>query len=528
MRLGRWELVRALGRGGMGEVWLARDPSSGQEAALKLLLHDPLDAESMLRFTREAQALRGLRHPAIVPWLESGRSERGPWIAMEHCPGGSLEERIRVEPLGVRQAAEIARDLAEALAHAHAAGVLHRDVKPANVLFDRGGNPRLGDFGLARPLARGGSVTGTGTIMGSPGYIAPEQVRGDKAQLGPATDVYGLGATLFHMLVGGPPFTAPSVLATLEAVLSVPPSAPSSLRAGIPAGLDAIVLRCLAKSPQDRYPSALALREALQGFLSGGPPAPAVAPRARASVRAAVAVGLVVAVGAFLATRPGEEAEEPHPAGAAATISSSTRGDVASQGRARAEYPAAWWEPKRRFMDWEVLPHQAAPGEVIISRHTELRALDSLSPPGFELHRRRYACLMAFWQAMKYPEGPEDARAEGSWPHTRADVAGWIGQRALRAGEHAEAEMRRLGIEWVSYQGEQIPYGPAGENQLRALIEAACRAKLDQNPEVRRVLLATGDLRLRPDHRNPLKPGIDAWPFHEIWMQLREELRRAE
>ena len=286
----------------MGEVWLARDPARGEEAALKLLFPHALDAEQLLRFEREEQALRALRHPGIVAWLETGRSERGPWIAMELCPGGSLGRRVAAEgPLEPREAAEIARDLAAALAAVHEAGLLHRDLKPGNVLLDRDGRPRLADFGLARAVGRGESLTATGAVLGSPGYMAPEQVTGEKERLGPATDVYGLGATLYCLLSGAPPFAGPTALACLEAVLRDAPSPPSARRPGVPPGLDAIVLRCLARSPADRYPSAHALRASLEGWLAANQ----AAPRARGRARGRVLTGGLVVLGtvAFVAWR---------------------------------------------------------------------------------------------------------------------------------------------------------------------------------------------------------------------------------
>lgn len=297
MRVGRWELVKLLGRGGMGEVWLGRDAERGEEVAIKRLLSAAPDSDGLLRFQREAQALLRLRDPAVVAWRGAGQDEAGrPWVAMELVRGGTLEDLvIRAGPLPPRRAVELARDLCGGLAAVHASGVLHRDLKPANVLLDEGQRPKLTDFGLTRPIARGGSQTETGAIMGSPGYMPPEQVTGSKEDLGPATDVYGLGAVLFFLLTGQAPFRGESVLRCLESILRDPPPAPSQRRPGVPAALDAIVLRCLSRSPAGRYPSARALQGALQGWLE-------VERRGGRADRAARAWILPAALGALAGT----------------------------------------------------------------------------------------------------------------------------------------------------------------------------------------------------------------------------------
>ena len=255
----------------MAEVWLGHDPASGQECALKRMRPEWLvDEESRERFQREARVLSGFRHPGLVGWLETGWDEQGaPWIAMELLPGGTLRARVEQRgPLPPREAAGLGRDLARTLADVHARGVLHRDLKPDNVLFDAQGRPRLSDFGLARPLFQGRSLTAEGAILGSPGYLAPEQILGEKAHLGPGTDVFGLGATLYFALTGAPPFDGPTPVARFQAALTEDPAPPSRLRPGVPAVLDAIVLRCLARAPQARFPSAFALAAALESCLA--------------------------------------------------------------------------------------------------------------------------------------------------------------------------------------------------------------------------------------------------------------------
>lgn len=208
-------------------------------------------------------------------------------------------------------------------------------------------------------------------------------------------------------------------------------------------------------------------------------------------------------------------------------------GDVApvASPAGRAGYPAHWWQevPREEAKSWEILPQEAGPGEVILSKRNELGLLSNFTRAPFTFRGRRYESLEGFWQAMKYPEGPDDPRnAEGTtWKLTREQVAGLVAFEAHAAGKAAEENMKKLGIEWVSFEGERIAYKGEGKARHLELIEAATRAKLEQNPEVKQVLLATGDLVLEPDHhQRPDDPP--AWRYYEIWMRLRAELRKPE
>ncbi len=197
----------------------------------------------------------------------------------------------------------------------------------------------------------------------------------------------------------------------------------------------------------------------------------------------------------------------------------------------RARYPAHWWAPvpKEGAPDWEVLPQEAGPGEVIVSKRHELGLLSNFAPTPFTLHGRRYASVEGFWQMMLYPEGPGDPRARFpglEWPHTREQVAGMTAFEAKRAGDLAERNMRAMGIGWATFEGRRFPYRSAKPGRHHALVLAAMRAKLEQNPEVGKVLLATGDLVLRPDHRQAADDPPE-WRYCEIWMRMREELRRG-
>ncbi|MGE0707075.1 MAG: serine/threonine-protein kinase [Planctomycetota bacterium] len=320
-RVGPYELVAELGRGGMGAVYRARGPD-GAEVALKVV-HAAGDARALARLRREADALARLEHPHVARVLATGEHEGRPWVAMELYPGPSLAEELRRrQRLEPRRAAEVALALARALAHAHARGLLHRDLKPDNVIFDARGAPRLTDFGLTRDLSgEQEKLTRTGTVLGTPGYWAPEQAMGGlEAPIGPPADVYALGATLYACLTGRPPFDGDSHLELLAATVSRTPEPPSRLVAGLDPALEDLCLRCLEKDPGDRPPSAEALADALEGWLAG-----ASAPRrAWPVLLAAAALGAGLLGAAQLVPGFGgapEAAPEPAPSRAAASPS---------------------------------------------------------------------------------------------------------------------------------------------------------------------------------------------------------------
>ncbi len=190
-------------------------------------------------------------------------------------------------------------------------------------------------------------------------------------------------------------------------------------------------------------------------------------------------------------------------------------------------YPAHWWQPVPTAEGawWEILPQAAGPGEVVLSKRNELGLLSNFAVTPFDYRGRRYASLEGLWQSMKYPEGSDDPRAEHpglDWPHTRAEVAAMVAFEAKAAGDRAEANMRAMGIDWVSFEGERIDYRGTGRSRHYQIIEAATRAKIHQNPEVLEVLLATGDLVLRPDHVTD-EDAPPAWRYFEIYMKIRGE-----
>jgi hypothetical protein len=270
-RIGHYAIERELARGGMGVVYVARHMTLGRQVALKLMLDGVASARSRRRFETEATVVAQLNHPGIVKIHEVGMHGDDPYIVMDLIDGESLEDRIaRDGPLDPQVAARICRILAHALEHAHARDVLHRDIKPANILIASDGRPLITDFGLAKDLSEEREkMTRTGQMLGTPAYLPPEQAVGRLKDIGPWSDVYSLGATLFSMLTGEPPFKTNTLMATLAAVVSTDPDPPSAEVKGVPPDLDAITLRCLEKATEARYPNAAALAQDLERFLSG-------------------------------------------------------------------------------------------------------------------------------------------------------------------------------------------------------------------------------------------------------------------
>ncbi len=267
---GDYDVLHELGRGGMGVVYEARQRSLNRRVAVKMLLAGAwARPEFAPRFRAEAESVARLRHPGIVTIHEIGELEGQPFFAMELMAGPSLSELVRTQPLPPKRAARYVRLVAEAIAHAHAAGVLHRDLKPSNVLLDESDQPRVTDFGLAKQLDSNAELTRTGELVGSPNYLPPEQVSG--GQVTAAGDIYSLGAILYQLLTARPPFVADTVAATLHQVLHSEPVAPRLLNAAVPRDLETIGLKCLHKEPSRRYASAAELAADLARFEAGEP-----------------------------------------------------------------------------------------------------------------------------------------------------------------------------------------------------------------------------------------------------------------
>jgi len=269
---GSYDLLSEIGRGGMGVVYKARQQALDRTVAVKMILSQHLAAPEMVRrFRLEARAAARLEHSNIVHIHEVGCLNGQHYLVMEYVDGGNLAQRIAQGPFDPLEAARILAEIARAVDHLHQAGIVHRDLKPSNVLMDEQGHPHVTDFGLAKLFEPGSETTATAGIAGTASYMAPEQAAGHNAQLGPAADVYGLGAILYEMLTGRPPFSGENVLDVLLDVVSREAASPRRLRADVPVELELICMRCLSKRPEDRYDSAGALADDLERFVRGEP-----------------------------------------------------------------------------------------------------------------------------------------------------------------------------------------------------------------------------------------------------------------
>jgi hypothetical protein len=271
-----YEILGQLGRGGMGVVYQARQREAHRIIALKMILA-AADAgpQVLARFRVEIEAVARLHHPHIVPIYEVGEHGGRPYFSMEFADDGSLAQKLAGVPFPARRAAELLELLARAIHYAHQRGVIHRDLTPANVLLMADGTPKITDFGLAKILLgelgepgalAPGARTQSGAILGTPSYMPPEQAAGRHKDIGPAGDVYALGAILYEMLTGRPPVRAETPLETLRQVLSQEPVPPSRLQAGLPRDLVTVCLKCLEKEPRKRYTTALTLAEDMHAF----------------------------------------------------------------------------------------------------------------------------------------------------------------------------------------------------------------------------------------------------------------------
>ena len=270
--LGDYELLEEVGRGGQGVVFRARQKSLNRTVALKVISLGQWASEAHLkRFRREAEAAASLDHPGIVPIHEVGERDGSCYFSMKFVEGGQLDEVVRRKPTSVRQAAELIAKVARTVHYAHEHGILHRDIKPGNILLDKNGEPHLTDFGLARLLDTQSSVTRTIDVLGTPSYMAPEQAAGETTKLSKATDVYGLGAVLYQLLTGQPPFAGGTTYETIRLLRDTEPRPPRLLNPKIDRDLSTICLKCLEKDPQRRYSSALALAEDLEHWLKHEP-----------------------------------------------------------------------------------------------------------------------------------------------------------------------------------------------------------------------------------------------------------------
>jgi tRNA A-37 threonylcarbamoyl transferase component Bud32 len=271
-QFGDYELLGTLGRGGMGVVYKARQTSLKRLVAIKMILASQLAGEQEIhRFHTEAQAAAGLRHPHILQIYEAGQLLGQHYFAMQYVDGPDLAQLLKKGPLSAEESAQYALAVARAVAYLHEHGIVHRDLKPSNILLDDQRCPYVTDFGLVKMLETGGNATSTGMIVGTPSYMAPEQAAGRNREVGPLSDVYSLGAILYEMLTGRPPFSEPTPFDTLVQVLEGEPELPRALNPRVPRALELICLKALAKSPERRYQSAAEFADDLRCFLCGEP-----------------------------------------------------------------------------------------------------------------------------------------------------------------------------------------------------------------------------------------------------------------
>ncbi len=309
-RCGSYELLGEIARGGMGIVFRARHAILGRCYAVKRLLFGAGASRVRIRrFMREARTLARLRHPGIVSIHEVDFADGAPYLVMDLVEGGSLAQRLATDgPMEPRKAAALVHRLASAVDYLHAEGVVHRDLKPGNILMEPHGQPRIGDFGLAADLESAEQLTQTGAVIGTLAYMAPEQVQGHNELVGPSCDIYALGAILFELLVGRPPFVGTQRMELAQRIIERGVEPPHRIQPSIPASLSAIVERALAKTPSGRYPNAAALAADLQRFLGGIPvlARPISRPERvllwirRHPTRFSVGVGLALLAGALL------------------------------------------------------------------------------------------------------------------------------------------------------------------------------------------------------------------------------------
>lgn len=298
-RLGRFELYEILGQGAFGRVWKAYDPRLDRYVALKVPTFGLDEGPKVQRFLAEAKAAARLHHPHIVPTYESGHSDGRYFIAAQFVAGQPLSQRISQSPPDVRLAAEWIRQLAQALAYAHAEGIVHRDIKPDNIMLDEKGTPQILDFGLAKRVGDNAAMTTDGSLLGTPAYMPPEQAKGELSAIGPHSDQYSLGAVFYELLSGKRPFEG-TLHSVISQVIAAEPTAPRAMRPEIPADLEAICLKAMSKEPAQRYPTIADLAADLDRWLRGDTtlarPVSAVERFWRWRRRAPLVAGLTIAV----------------------------------------------------------------------------------------------------------------------------------------------------------------------------------------------------------------------------------------
>jgi serine/threonine-protein kinase len=566
-----YEVLQELGRGGMGVVYLARQVALDRTVALKMILH--ASPEARARFRVEAQAVARLRHPHIVQVHDFDEADGRPYFCLEYVEGGSLEARTRHAPQPPRQAALLAEKVAAAVQHAHDKGVIHRDLKPGNVLLVEGPEtplehctPKVTDFGLAKLAAaspRPDQVrTEAGAVLGTPSYMAPEQARG--REVGPAADVWAVGALLYDLLIGRPPFYGETALDTLQQVLTQEPVAPRRLQPKVPRDLETICLKCLEKDPAHRYPSAQKLADDLANFREGrpiwarraGPLERALRwvkrePRTAALVALALASVLLLAGAALWRARVRAEREAERAEQLAERVEAAEEqlGEAEELfRRARAAPPgdrAAWEAALSAARRAEALANQLPGAEELQQQAAELReeveredrgrrTADRLAnlrlqradpgPQDLDAADRAYATAFDDYEIPVDRLGPEEAAGRVKASPVAAELVAALDDWALvrRSGGRPGAVWRRPAE--VARRADPDPRrnrvrDALGKQDLPALRGRAAAWDLDGLPAATLLLLGNRLLFLE-DHAEAVRVLRRAWQAHrdDFWV----------
>ena len=425
--LGRYRLETLLGCGGMAEVWRADDTKLGRPVAVKVILAAHASERSFVeRFLREARVVASLEHPNILPVYDFGEEDGDPFLVMPLLDGGTLRDRMVGRPVPLPQAATWIGQLAGALDAAHEAGVLHRDVKPANVLIGKGDRAFLADFGIAKMLETATGLTATGMVVGTPLYMAPEQAQGNPAT--PATDRYALAVIAYELLAGKPPFEGENPLSLMHQHVTSPAPALSSRVAGLPAGLDAVFARALAKDPAERHPKCAALASAIGIYVPTGiaavpPHAEAgTAPTMRQTPHPTPAIG----------TAPGRSGPgRPHPVATPPPGLTSDQTVFTGAGRAR------------KRLAWGVVVAVAAVSAMAVGFFI-LRGKENPATAGSNVAKPAASPLAAAPESSSKVEGPGTAVPLPTLPAPEAFVPNSLSKESSVGSPSSDAEARKI------------------------------------------------------------------------------------
>jgi WD40 repeat protein len=490
-----YELISELGRGGMGVVYKARQIGLKRIVALKMILAGPHAGPGELaRFRTEAEAVARQQHPNIVQIYQVGEQGGIPFFSLEFIEGGSLAQKLSGTPMQARPAAELLETVAWAMHAAHQRGIIHRDLKPANVLLTTEGLPKITDFGLAKRLDDSAGQTGSGAIMGTPSYMAPEQANAKREEIGPVTDVYALGSILYEMLTGRPPFKAATPFDTIQQVLSEEPVPPSRLQPKVPRDLETICLKCLEKEARKRYGSAADLADDVHRFLAGeaiqARPTPWWERAAKWAKRrperailwglAAAAISLLVGTLVFYALSKAKQQEEEVESARSTLLGTVGEVELERAERLRTERRGA--EVETRALLERARQRQRQP---TYGQHTETRALlqkvaalRSRLEAGPVADQLDLEARSAFAASLGVPElrEVETARLPEDFPHiwrvalhpggealaigTPEKPVRWVRGQPLRLPKNQDPKQERPRL-WYSPDGQYLLFAPA-------------------------------------------------------------------